>query len=73
MESDEPPVADRIEDYAEIAVKLGRDPARREALRAELKAAAHKKLFNDVEFVREFEAFCQEALHALPAVNTRPV
>ena len=65
----EPPVADRVEDYAEIAVALGRDRARREALRLELKAAARERLFHDAGFVREFEAFCLKTLREGPGSN----
>ncbi|ACB77232.1 tetratricopeptide repeat protein [Opitutus terrae] len=58
------PVAERLEDYANLAVTLGRDPERRARLRRELIAAAQRDLFADAHAVREFETFLTAAVSA---------
>lgn len=57
------PVAARFEDYAPLALALGRDPARRAALRDAARARAGA-LFADHQAVREFEAFVLAAVAA---------
>ncbi|MFO1161963.1 MAG: tetratricopeptide repeat protein [Reyranellaceae bacterium] len=57
------PVAARLEDYAPLALALGRDPARREALRRAARAKADD-LFSDRRVVRQFEAFLEAAVAA---------
>jgi len=57
------PIAERLEDYAPLALALGRDPARREALRRATRAAAGS-LFEDRQAVRDFEAFVIAAVAA---------
>ena len=57
------PVAARIEDYAPLALALGRDAERRNTLRRASIAAAGK-LFGDTGLVREFEAFLEAAVAA---------
>jgi len=57
------PIAERLEDYAPLALALGRDPARRETLRRATRAAAGA-LFEDRQAVREFEAFVIAAVAA---------
>ncbi len=58
------PIAQRLEDYAPLALALGRDSERREALRAASLEAAGHKLFEDMHAVREFECFLEAALDA---------
>lgn len=58
------PIAQRLEDYAPLALALGRDPARRQALREASLAAAGRELFCDMQAVREFEAFLEAAVEA---------
>ena len=58
------PIAERIEDYAPLALALGRDPERRRALRRASMAAAASGLFADRQAVREFEAFLAAAVDA---------
>jgi protein O-GlcNAc transferase len=60
----EAPIAERLEDYAGLALALGRDPERRARLRKALKAAAKAHLFSDMAAVREFEAFLTAAVEA---------
>jgi len=48
-------------DYVRIAVSLGREPDRREALSARIRERS-AALFEDVQVVREFERFFREAL-----------
>jgi len=57
------PIAERLEDYAPLALALGRDPTRREALRRASRAAAGA-LFEDRQAVRDFEAFVRAAVEA---------
>jgi predicted O-linked N-acetylglucosamine transferase (SPINDLY family) len=57
------PIARRLEDYAPLALALGRDEARRTALREALAQGA-RKLFADLRAVREFEAFLEAAVAA---------
>ncbi|MFO1083238.1 MAG: tetratricopeptide repeat protein [Reyranellaceae bacterium] len=65
------PIAERLEDYAPLALALGRDPARRAALRraAQAKAGA---LFADHQAVREFEAFLAASVEAAGRNETLP-
>lgn len=58
------PVARRLADYAPLALALGRDPARREALRQASLAAAKRDLFGDRRAVADFEAFVLAAADA---------
>jgi predicted O-linked N-acetylglucosamine transferase (SPINDLY family) len=58
------PVAKRIEDYAPLALALGRDPVRRQALRKASLEAASQYLFEDRQAVREFESFLEDAVAA---------
>ena len=57
------PVAARLEDYAPLALALGRDPVRRAALREASRTAADA-LFDDWQAVRELEAFMTAAVEA---------
>jgi predicted O-linked N-acetylglucosamine transferase (SPINDLY family) len=58
----DPPVVQRLEDYATRALALGQDAQRREALRHTLLAAANEFLFEDMQAVREFEDFLSDAV-----------
>jgi len=58
------PIAEHVEDYAPLALALGRDPERRRALRQASVAAATTGLFADRRAVREFEAFLIAAVEA---------
>jgi predicted O-linked N-acetylglucosamine transferase (SPINDLY family) len=58
------PVAKQLQDYAPLALALGCDPAKREALRQTLLAAATESLFGDRQAVREFETFLEAAVAA---------
>jgi len=58
------PIAERIEDYAPLALALGRDPERRRVLRQASVAAATTGLFADRQAVREFETFLAAAVDA---------
>lgn len=60
----QPPVARTLDDYAAVALALGRDPARRAALRGELRAKARTGLFDDIAAVRAFETFLAAAVEA---------
>ena len=57
-------VARSYADYVTLALRLGADPARRVALREELRAAAHEHLFSDVSAVRQLEDAFAELLAA---------
>jgi predicted O-linked N-acetylglucosamine transferase (SPINDLY family) len=58
------PIAPRLEDYAPLALALGRDPERRRALRHASLEAAGRELFADMRALREFEAFIIAAVAA---------
>lgn len=58
------PIAERIDDYAPLALALGRDPERRAALRRASTAAAGPGLYADRQVVREFESFFAAAVAA---------
>jgi len=58
------PIAQRLEDYAPLAVALGRDLERRRTLRAASLEAADRELFEDKWAVREFESFLEAAVTA---------
>lgn len=57
------PVVQNLSDYAPLALALGRDIARRAALRETIRAAG-KSLFEDHQVIREFETFIEAALAA---------
>ena len=63
MEIEDPPIAARREDYAPLALALGGNLQRRQALRDAL-LQAKEKLFADLHAVREFEAFLGAAADA---------
>ena len=63
MDIADAPIAERLEDYAPLALALGRDPARRAGLRRSVRAAAGA-LFEDRQAVRELEAFVTAAVAA---------
>ena len=63
MKISDAPIARRIEDYSSLAVTLGQDVDRRQALiQASLQGA--ELLFTDMVAVREFEDFLQAAVTA---------
>jgi protein O-GlcNAc transferase len=66
------PVVERVEDYAPLALALGRDPARRAALRKASAAAAARELYSDVTSVDEFAAFLEAAIAAAGEGRTLP-
>jgi predicted O-linked N-acetylglucosamine transferase (SPINDLY family) len=58
------PIAQHLEDYVLLALALGRDKERREALRVVSLKAAAQKLFEDKQAVRDFESFLEAAVAA---------
>ncbi len=58
------PVAHSLEEYAPLALALGRDVSRRESLRKVLLDASTQHLFQDMRAVREFEIFLEGAVTA---------
>jgi protein O-GlcNAc transferase len=68
----EAPVAVRLEDYAELALALGRDPQRRQDLSRALAAAAGRELFEDRPAVRALEEFLVAAVEAAGRGETLP-
>jgi predicted O-linked N-acetylglucosamine transferase (SPINDLY family) len=57
----DPPIAETLDDYADLALALGRDVPRRMRLQAELRAKSRDGLYGDREAVRQFEAFLEAA------------
>ena len=58
------PVAQRLEDYAPLALALGQDVERRRVLCAASLEAAGRELFEDMQAVRDFECFLENAVKA---------
>ena len=56
------PVAASIPEYVEQVVELACDPGRRLALKKATVAAAHR-LYDNLEYVRSFERFCESLLN----------
>jgi protein O-GlcNAc transferase len=52
-----PPIANSINEYIQIALQLAMDPVERTRLKNELIQAAHQ-LYDDQTFIRSFEDFC---------------
>jgi protein O-GlcNAc transferase len=67
------PIAEQVEDYALLALALGRDPERRRALRAASLEAANKQLFADLRAVREFEELLEAAVETATKGEKLPV
>ena len=63
MKIKDPPIADSVEGYAPLALSLGRDVDKRQAL-VKRSLEAQKFLFSDMLAVREFENFLHAALIA---------
>ena len=57
----EAPIATRLEDYAPLALALGRDAERRQRVRSS-SLRGNRELFGDLEAVREFELFLRAAV-----------
>ena len=66
------PIAERLENYAPLALALGRGSERQQALR-ERTAAAAEHLFADHQAVREFETFLIAAVEAAAKGQRLPV
>ncbi len=64
MGIEDAPVISRVEDYVPMVLTLGRDPARRHALREASRCAADEALFSDMRVVRELETFFEAAVEA---------
>ncbi|HEY8099802.1 MAG TPA: tetratricopeptide repeat protein [Burkholderiaceae bacterium] len=73
MGIDNAPIAARLEDYAPLALALGRDPEKRRALRHVSVEAAKRELFEDMQAVREFECFLTAAVTAAGRGEKLPV
>ena len=58
------PIAHQIEDYAPLALALGRDKERSRALCVASIEAAGRELFEDMQAVREFEFFLEASVTA---------
>ena len=58
------PIATSLADYAPLALALGRDEKRRQALRVASIKAASKELFEDRQAVRELETFLEASVVA---------
>jgi protein O-GlcNAc transferase len=58
------PVVRDLQDYARLALELGRNTERRRALQAASFEAAGRELFEDLRAVRDFESFLEAAVAA---------
>lgn len=73
MEIPAPPIAARLDDYAPLAMALGRDQLRRATLRQALSRAGPTHLFSDHQVAREFESFLTAALDAAARGDRLPM
>ena len=64
MQIENPPVANSVAEYVEWCVRLGSNKEALAALRAELRAAAERYLFDDTTAAEEFAHFIQAAVIA---------
>jgi protein O-GlcNAc transferase len=66
-----PPIAQSVKEYVEIATRLINDREALDELRQELRQKAATHLYDDLNYVRGFEAFCEEAVvrHGLRAAR----
>ena len=64
MGIEDAPIAKDLKEYVSLALALGRDPERREALRMASIEAATRNLFTDMSAVREFEDFLEASVEA---------
>ena len=64
MGIEDAPIVARMEDYAALALALGKDPERRARLRHASVAAARRALFNDRAAVDELESFLTASVEA---------
>ncbi|WP_159815902.1 glycosyltransferase family 41 protein [Cyanobium sp. Copco_Reservoir_LC18] len=62
MQLTDPPIADNWSEYIELATDLLQNSARRQELKADILRKKHL-VFNRVDYVRNFESFCIQALH----------
>ena len=62
MGIEDAPIVSRLEDYAPLALALGRDPGRCRRLREASIEAAKRELLLDMRAVREFEDFLEAAI-----------
>lgn len=68
-----PPIAEHLEDYAQIALALARNPEYRRQLKEDLLVAAGKELFLDIRAVKEFECFLFAAVDAAQRREKLPI
>ncbi|MBD2718884.1 tetratricopeptide repeat protein [Synechococcus sp. FACHB-909] len=74
MGIEDPPIATSPEGYVMLASQLINDPARRDRIRESIRLS-NQRIFNRLDYVRNFEAFCLQAAqsrrHSLaqPALN----
>ena len=67
------PVVSNLAEYVSLALALGRDPERRQALRQASVVAAKRELFSDMLAVREFEDFLEAAVKAASLGTKLPI
>ncbi len=60
MGIDDMPIASTIEDYVELATQLVTDPERRNRMRESILSHNHR-IFNRMDYIRNFEQFCLNA------------
>jgi predicted O-linked N-acetylglucosamine transferase (SPINDLY family) len=58
----DPPIAHSVSEYVDIATRLISNREALDQLRQELRQKAAAHLYDDLNYVRGFEAFCEQAL-----------
>ena len=64
MQISSPPIAKNYEDYVNLAVGLAKDKVKNTSLREEIKIGANKYLYNNLNALKEFEKFLEDAYKA---------
>ncbi len=69
MKISNPPIVKNSKEYVDLAIELARDNNKNQSLREELKIAAKKYLYKNLNSLKEFEKFLEEAYRTSQAGN----
>lgn len=61
MKITSPPVAKNYEEYANLAIEIAKNKIKNKSLREEIKTSANKYLYNNLNVLKDFENFLEEA------------
>lgn len=63
MDIEDPPIAETVDGYVELATQLINSPERRVRMRESIRSNSHR-IFERLDFVRNFEDFCLQVVRA---------